>query len=175
MIDSGAAIVRTLGFEDPQWHIYPQGGRPEPDTGGTIARFGINSRYNPSMPAGFYDGSLPYGAALSAAMKCYRENYWLPSFDGLADQAVANVCFDLMVNPGLGAGTRIVQKACNSKGQALTVDGGFGPLTVAACNAIGSSELLVTIQDERVAYYASLPGWRDPDTQAAWKQRTYAK
>jgi Predicted Peptidoglycan domain len=186
MPDKRTATLRILGFEDPDWGSAVSGGKPEPDDvvtgqvdgyGKPIvikawARFGVNSYYNPKVPAEFFAGMMPYTQALELAISIYENEYITDALMGLTDQGVFNVAADMQVNPGSGAGSRIFQASCNDCGGALTVDGEIGPLTIAAANGCDPAKLITSIQQNRWTYYQGRPSFAA--NQAAWRQRTFA-
>ena len=63
-------------------------------------------------------------------------------------------------NQGRGRAVKIVQKAANAKGANLKVDGGMGPMTIAAMNGVE----LDRVRAYRVKYYADLVT-RKPDLE----------
>ena len=68
----------------------------------------------------------------------------------------------MCVNQGKSRAVKIIQRAVNSKGGSLTVDGGMGPMTIAA---IGKSRVeLDRVRAYRVKYYADLVT-RKPDLE----------
>jgi lysozyme family protein len=73
----------------------------------------------------------------------------------IADQVVLDMVFDCLVNPGPGAGAKIVQQAINHyfNKQVLAEDGCIGMDTITRMNGIPSSELLPRIRASRCQYY----------------------
>ncbi|MBB5469173.1 lysozyme family protein [Paraburkholderia sp. CI2] len=90
-----------------------------------------------------------YSGAMSqmpraVAINIYRQRYWIqPRFDQVdaIDAALAEKLFDLGVNMGPATGVRFVQRALNVLNQQgrsypdISVDGGIGPMTLAALKA----------------------------------------
>lgn len=118
--------------------------------GGGLTRFGIAQRYNPGEQLLY---TLPMPAALDRAKELYRRSYWSHWFEGIVDQAVADRAFDCYINPGPGAGTKIVQQACCDCGQICAIDGGWGPQTVAAVNVCDPEDFIQSLRERREQYY----------------------
>ncbi|NML31789.1 glycoside hydrolase family 108 protein [Paraburkholderia antibiotica] len=90
-----------------------------------------------------------YGGAMSqmprsVAVDIYRQRYWFqPRFDQVdaIDPELAEKLFDIGVNMGPATGVRFVQRALNVLNQQgrsypdISVDGGIGPMTLAALKA----------------------------------------
>lgn len=167
-----------------------------------LARFGINSAFNKMPAGYFQPPLMDYVPALAAAVARYTANYWSPQFTDIvgwtdhpaglevpadaltvcpllpklyADESstpqdLANVIFDCMVNPG---SVRVVQEGINDLiGTPIDVDGDFGPLTLAAINAVDRTALLQKIALRRWAYYSSITGASRIDRQS-WAFRTF--
>jgi lysozyme family protein len=69
--------------------------------------------------------------------------------------------FDAAVNMGPGTAVKLLQRAVNSINSAngqVTVDGGWGPNTVAAANATDQVTLLAAFRRQRENYYVGLGG-----------------
>jgi len=65
----------------------------------------------------------------------YEKNYWLlPQCDKMNSTAVATCVFDMCVNFGPYAASKMAQSACNLLGSHLYVDGKIGPLSLAELN-----------------------------------------
>jgi lysozyme family protein len=68
---------------------------------------------------------------VAQAVEYYREHYWKPLYSQITSQEVASKIFDLGVLFGVGTAVKILQQILN-----LTVDGSFGPVTLAAVNNV---------------------------------------
>lgn len=68
------------------------------------------------------------------AIALYRERYWLPLFDRIAVQKVAEKLFDACVNLGPQPAVRLLQRALNEIGFTVIEDGQFGAQTLLALN-----------------------------------------
>ena len=68
----------------------------------------------------------------------YRSLFWNPLHgDQIAFPDLAEKLFDMAVNMGIGQAVKLLQDALNVVvGSGLTVDGGMGPMTLAALNSL---------------------------------------
>jgi len=99
------------------------------DTGG-YTKYGISQRAYPNLNI----------AALSVhdAKQIYRRDYWNKILgDQIRDQGNALALLDYAVNSGVGKAVQDAQRVLNAAGANLAVDGGMGPLTLAAVNRRG--------------------------------------
>jgi hypothetical protein len=149
---------------------------PEGVQGPCYAIGGINSGAWPSEFAAI--NALPAGAARGPlVMAFYQDHFWNTWFDQLASTTLAERVFDESVNTGEGVAIKILQKAINALGNvpAVTVDGEWGPKTLAAANNSGAIGLIQAFIAARVAYYreiyAAHPGRFTPGILAAWIAR----
>jgi len=128
-------------------------------------------------------------ALQNAVSDFYLAEYWAKSgYDSLASQAVATKLLDLDVNVEssavVGPAVRCLQRALNSCGQAITVDGHLGPATLGAIAAVPERELVAQIAAEAERFHRQvaadhpndavfLAGWvrRDRDIEGLdWEQ-----
>jgi lysozyme family protein len=68
----------------------------------------------------------------------YSEHYWKPLYSQIADQNIAAKLFDMGVLFGVGSAVKVLQTVMK-----LVVDGNFGPVSLAAVNAVEPVSLLV--------------------------------
>ena len=90
------------------------------------------------------------------AQEIYKANYWVPS---KADKMAWGLClvhFDCAVNCGISGAGKQLQKALNSLGAKLTVDGAVGPKTLAAIEKIDTDTLVMKYLEIREAFYRGL-------------------
>ena len=88
------------------------------------------------------------------AKEIYKEVYWDKNKVESLPEELWHIYFDMCVNQGKSRAVKIIQRAVNGKGGSLTVDGGLGPMTIAA---IGKSRVeLDRVRAYRVKYYADL-------------------
>lgn len=169
MSDFAPALSYVLDFEDR-----PRSYEPSPDTGGE-AIAGVNSKAWPVDYA--HIASLPQPERASAVSDFYQKNFWNPLLiGGIAAQEVANRVLDESVNAGPKEGPMILQKACNSLGCTLTVDGELGPHTLAAANVLDPVALLIAYRRERAAHYKAIEMAHPEDVKydAVWMARAEA-
>jgi hypothetical protein len=111
---------------------------PSGDMGGKYEVAGINDRYHPK--AFQVISALPAQERAKAAAE-YIQGYTSPLVEKLP-QALQPFTQDLAFNRGLGGATKYIQQGLNTLGQKVTVDGGFGPKTLAAINQVEPKALM---------------------------------
>lgn len=123
----------------------PDGGYTnDPLDAGGETKYGISKRANPDL-------DIP-NLTLTEAKERYRIRYW-NGYGMLSSQKIANKVFDLAVNLGNKQANKILQQACGESGLPTTVDGQFGPNTIAAANSCDETTLLDFIRMEAKSYY----------------------
>ncbi len=132
------------------------------DTGGPT-RFGLASADHPELvKEGYYeetDGQpkIPKEEALDIAEVKYAEEYGDKiDLSEIADQGVADRILSFAVNEGPEESTAVLQKALNSLGANLSVDGKFGPGTLAAVNAQEPAKLIAALRSFQRQFYTHL-------------------
>ena len=90
------------------------------------------------------------------AVEIYRVNYWVPSRADRMKWGLCLVHYDCAVNCGIAGAGRQLQKALNSLGAKLTVDGAVGPKTLAAVEKVETDVLVVKYLEVREAFYRGL-------------------
>ena len=70
------------------------------------------------------------------AKEIYEKDYWKPSRASSLPSSLQETYFDMVVNMGQRRAVKILQKACNSKGCKLVVDGLIGKNTVKVAKKI---------------------------------------
>ena len=83
----------------------------------------------------------------------FRLAFWEPYRLDELPLAVAACVFDMNVNHGAGNAMKIAQRACNSLGAGLDVDGKIGPKTRAALAKMNSAKGVEALCEERRAFY----------------------
>jgi type VI secretion system secreted protein VgrG len=85
---------------------------------------------------------------------------WNQWFAQIVSDDVCKRVFDFAVNAGGGKAVRCLQKAVNSlaapDAMLLAVDGGWGPMTLGAANAVDPASLTAAFQAQRVADYQTI-------------------
>jgi lysozyme family protein len=112
------------------------------DTGG-YTKWGISQKAYPLLDI--------KNMTIAQMEAIYKRDYWDKiQGDKIKDQNVATVIFDYAVNAGVGAAVKAVQSLVN-----VPVDGGLGPVTLAAINRAGPS-LAGKITQQRIGFYTRL-------------------
>lgn len=150
MADFKIAFNYTMDFED-RGRTGKVTGEPNGDS--AKARLGINSVYNPDMPAEFW--TCPVEQALEMAAIREEARYWKPlRLDQVNSQAIANKLFDEAINTSVHEAGLLVQRAL---GFALQyVDGYIGPMTIDALNKADANDILAKLRAESKAYYEKI-------------------
>ena len=73
------------------------------------------------------------------AIEIYKDSYWEPSRASSLPSSLRETYFDMVVNMGKRRAVKILQKACNSKGCGLVVDGLIGRNTIRESKKIDAS------------------------------------
>ena len=124
----------------------------DPDDPGGETNFGIAKRSHPDVDIANLDEQ--------GAKEIYKVHYWHKNrVDEMPDQ-LKHIYFDMCVNQGKGRAVKILQRAAVAKGADIEVDGGLGPMTLAAVSNVE----LDRVRAYRVKYYADLVT-RKPDLE----------
>lgn len=160
MADVDKAVQFVLGLEDARLKgdITTLPG----DRGGPT-RFGLASASHPDLVAdGYYEvenGSpkIPHDEALAIAEKAYAEQYGAKvQLEEIDDQDVANRVLSFAINEGPGEATALLQRALNTCGSNLAVDGCFGPETLRAVNAANPAQVIAALRAQQAGFYRRL-------------------
>jgi lysozyme family protein len=95
------------------------------------------------------------------ARAIYRAWYWNANRIDELPEKIRGSYFDVCVNSGGGQAARLIQMAINGLGGHIGVDGGIGPLTLAAIAACHPVALHREFQIQRRAFYHRIVA-RDP-------------
>jgi len=121
------------------------------DRGG-LTKFGISKASYPNIDIA--------NLTLAQAKAIYQRDFWNPiKCDQIKNQDIAMQLFDIAVNCGTGGAGQIVQKAINSllpAGQAISVDGIIGEITIAKINSLDAKVLNNRIATYRARRYAQI-------------------
>ena len=129
---------------------------------GAWAISGINSK---AFPADFaVIAALPQVQRGPAVEKFYETLFW-NTWEGALSDAIAERVLDTAVNRGGVNGVKVLQMAVNACGGSLTVDGHWGPATVAAANACDQDALLAALRAARLADYQAVVAANPSDAQ----------
>ena len=72
--------------------------------------------------------------AVKEAKQIYYDDYWVANKVPSMPDKLKHIYFDMCINQGRGTAVKVLQRAVNSKGGDLEVDGGLGPKTIEAIN-----------------------------------------
>ena len=118
----------------------------DPKDPGGETNFGIAKRSHPDVDI--------KNLTKEGAKEIYKEVYWDKNKVESLPEELWHIYFDMCVNQGKSRAVKIIQRAVNGKGGSLTVDGGMGPMTIAAIDK--SKVELGRVRAYRVKYYADL-------------------
>lgn len=88
----------------------------------------------------------------------YYNKYWIKILgDDINNNQKALLIFDFAVNSGIGGATRQIQIMLNDHfNENLSVDGGFGKLTLSAINKAPTDKFVKHLQERRKAFFYGL-------------------
>ena len=81
----------------------------------------------------------------------YRKKFWDAVRGDELPAGISYLCFDFAVNAGAGRSIKTLQSAVG-----VTPDGGFGPITMAAVQAVDPVELIERFSQAKEDFYRSL-------------------
>jgi lysozyme family protein len=81
----------------------------------------------------------------------YKKKYWDAVRGDELPLGISYLCFDFAVNAGAGRSIKTLQTAVG-----VTPDGGFGPMTMAAVQAVDPVELIERFSQAKEDFYRSL-------------------
>jgi lysozyme family protein len=124
----------------------------DPDDPGGETNFGIAKRSHPDVDI--------KNLTKDGAKEIYKEHYWDANKVESLSEELRHIYFDMCVNQGRGRAVKILQQTANAKGANIAVDGGMGPMTIAAVKDVE----LQRVRAYRIKYYADLVT-RKPDLE----------
>jgi len=155
MADFKVAFQWAMQFEDPEMACAQvPDAAPAGLAGPCYAISGINSGAWPSQFASI--AALPQAARAGAVAAFYQAEFWNAWYAQLISEEVAKRVFDFSVNAGSGTSVKTLQKAVNVLGGSVSVDGGWGPMTLAAANSTNPPALVQAFIAARVAHYQAI-------------------
>ena len=116
----------------------------DPDDPGGETNFGIAKRSHPDVDIA--------NLTKDGAKEIYKEHYWDRNKVEDLSEELRHIYFDMCVNQGRGRAVKIMQRAANARGAGLKVDGGMGPITIAAMKGLEIGR----VRAYRVKYYTDL-------------------
>lgn len=147
----------------------------DPRDPGGPTKYGIALRYNrDAIPDKNMDGVIDAKDVQLLeerdALDLYCDRYWKPNGCDTYPAPLAFLYADMVFNPGPGVTPKLLQKALNTLGHTLKVDGQVGRLTRAAIENADMKDLIVALSNERLSYYKSRSGWKHYGR--GWTNRT---
>lgn len=141
MAEFALAIERTLAHEGGYVNdVLDPGGK---------TKFGISQRSYPRENIA--------ELTREAAIEIYHRDFWLPLYDQIISQEIANELFDFGVNAGVRSAGRILQESVRYLIVGpLIPDGAFGPRTLESVNSIEPKILLREFRARQAYYYADI-------------------
>lgn len=92
---------------------------------------------------------------LQKAKDIYKKYFWNNLYLQIGDKIAIKI-FDMGVNAGSSRSHKLIQKALNSLGEELLVDGVFGQKTINAINSYKESDVLAVFQFEMKKFYEGI-------------------
>lgn len=104
----------------------------------------------------------------------YKSNFWYAINAGaINDQQLAHNVFDFAVNAGVGAASKMLQRAANKVCGDLEVDGQVGAKTIAALNKLNGKAVYDNFNSERKVFYDNIIA-RNP-SQDVFRKSWYSR
>lgn len=136
----------------------------DPDDAGGATNWGISLRFVKASGVdldvdgdGDIDADDMKKLTKKQALKVYKAHFW----DGkgyplMKHASVATKCFDMAVNMGPRQANKLIQRAANSCGENLVVDGVIGPASIASINWIDEGSMMNALRKEQANFYIRL-------------------
>ena len=129
----------------------------DPKDSGGETKYGIAKRFYPKEDI--------KNLTVERAKEIYKKDYWCKyRCDQINHDALAEKFFDTVVNTGPGGAVKFLQKAANSLGATLTVDGGIGPKTIEVVNNLDGNKILSAFRELQKQFYMDIVK-RDPSQE----------
>jgi lysozyme family protein len=172
MANFNIAFQWTMQFEDPRMACAQvPDAAPAGCAGPCYAISGINSG---AWPGDFATiAAQPQASRTQGVQAFYQAHFWDNWFAQLNADELAKRVFDFAVNGGSGTAVKTLQQAINTLGGSLTVDGGWGPNTVAAANSADPNAAVQAFIAARVAHYQAIVAANPSDARylSVWLDR----
>ena len=130
---------------------------------GAFAISGINSKSFPSDFAAIV--AINQAKRGPSIFRFYQLHFWNSWFDQLLSDEIAKRVFDAAVNMGAGTAVKLLQIAINALGGSLTIDGTWGPATLAAANGSDPTALYQAFITARENHYREIVQKNPADTK----------
>jgi len=134
---------------------------PKDNTAGQV-KYGLTERFLKSIG---WSGEVK-DITVDQAKDIYKREFWDKyRLGSITSQRMANLLGHLMVNNGTVTAIKMVQRALNSIGSKVTVDGIIGKVTIGAINAADEASLIKALKSEAEFRYRTL-AYARPDIYA---------
>lgn len=164
MSDFTKCITHTLRYEGVSENS--PGLVDHPSDRGGITKYGISYEFvkntgNTNLFDMNFDGKLTKedirNLTFDAALEAYKLYFWDYYFlDDIEDNRKAFLIFDASVNHGYKTATKLIQRALNSSGYQLSIDGIWGPKTKASLVDCPVEDFIKNFQEKRRALYKAI-------------------
>ena len=124
------------------------------DLGGET-KYGITKRFYPDVDI--------KNLTIEQATEIYKKDYWDRNKVESLPQNLWHIYFDMCVNMGKRTAVKVLQRAANSSGHRLEVDGGLGPITIKGLQNLSIDR----VRAYRVKYYADIINDK-PEQEKFW-------
>ena len=124
------------------------------DLGGET-KYGITKR--------FYPHTDIKNLTKEDAKEIYRKDYWIKYRVESLPSNLRYIFFDMCINMGKKTAVKILQRAANSSGHRLEIDGGLGPITIKGLQNINIDR----VRAYRIKYYADIINIK-PEQERFW-------
>lgn len=154
----------------------------DPNDSGGATNYGVSDRADGKVD-GLIDldrdgvgDTAPKNLTRTQAIEYYRRFYWRSIYDGIAFQKLATKVFDFAVNMGHAAAHKLLQRALCKCGKTVTIDGNFGPATLAAVNQVNGPDLTAALCTEAEARYRAIVAAKPSQAKFlnGWIRRAYS-
>ncbi len=147
-----------MAFEEAVAQVLQdEGGYFKNSKTGEIVNMGITLKFINAVVDKTATENYIKNLTVEQAKDIYLKYFWLAiKLDKIKNDKVAGLIFYLGVNCGTPSAIMMVQRSCNILGKVVKVDGGMGPLTLAAINFLDPLKLYNEICNQAEARYRDI-------------------